>query len=74
MAQLLNNINKEIKEKKDRFNLLEYAFKNWLEGFEVCKTERWNKLGVDERDILLEHYWQEFYKKYEEIKNKQLIK
>lgn len=44
---------------------LEFAFKHWLEGFEVVITERWKELSVDERDVLLEHYWQEFLKIYE---------
>lgn len=47
---------------------LEYFFKGWLEVHECCQTERWDKLTVEERTLLLEHYWRQMTEMHPEIR------
>ena len=65
---LFLEIMKKAIKKEDKFDPLEKAFKNWLEGFEIVTTERWDKLSIEEIDVLMEYYWQEFFKKYKDLK------
>ncbi len=41
---------------------LEFAFRSWLEIFMAVRIEHWDKLSIYERDILLDHCWNEFEK------------
>jgi hypothetical protein len=41
---------------------LEIAFLNWLVDYEVCVTERWDRLQPDEWNILANAQWLELRK------------